>query len=150
MRHSFQGSRLSIAAKLYLQVALSVGLVAALAGGAIFLSRQAERVAHALYEDGFLQLQDARSLDKLLEQHMRLVESAPAELDRKRLRETEQTLVVVEARFAAALSESGSATAGSNDVLRKRIGAILPSFLEASRQVLFFAKNFAQDKALEP
>jgi hypothetical protein len=33
MRHSFQALRLSIAAKLYLQVALSVGLVAALAGG---------------------------------------------------------------------------------------------------------------------
>jgi signal transduction histidine kinase/DNA-binding response OmpR family regulator len=148
MRHSLQGLRLSIAAKLYLQVALSVGLVAALAGGAIFLSRQAERVAHALYEDGFLQLQDALSLDKLIEQHLRLIESAPAELDRERLRETEQTLVVVEAKLAAALSENGSA-AGSNDVLRKRIGAILPSFLEASRQVLFFAKNFAQDKALE-
>ena len=83
MRHSFQALRLSIAAKLYLQVALSVGLVAALAGGAIFLSRQAEGVAHALYEVGFLQLQDALSLDKLLEQHMRLVESAPAEFDRE-------------------------------------------------------------------
>jgi diguanylate cyclase (GGDEF)-like protein len=149
MRHSFQGLRFSIAAKLYLQVALSVGLVTALAGGAIFLSRQAEWVAHALYEDGFLQLQDALSLDKLLEQHRRLVGSAPAELERERLRETEQTLVVVEAKLAAALSENGSATAGSNDVLRKRIVAILPSFLEASRQVLLFAKNFAQDKALE-
>ena len=103
MRHSFQGLRFSIAAKLYLQVALSVGLVTALAGGAIFLSRQAEWVAHALYEDGFLQLQDALSLDKLLEQHRRLVGSAPAELERERLREIEQTLVVVEAKLAAAL-----------------------------------------------
>jgi hypothetical protein len=33
MRHAFPGLRLSIAAKLCLQVALSVGLVAALAGG---------------------------------------------------------------------------------------------------------------------
>ena len=148
MRYTVQGRRLGISAKLYLQVALAVALVAALAGGAIVLSRQAETAAHALYEDGFVRLQQALSVGKLLDQHRRLVESAPAEFDRERLREDEQTLVAIDAQLAA-VSENGSATAWSDEALRKRIAAALPPFREASRQVLFFAKNFAQDKALE-
>src|SRR6476620_8034144 len=125
-----QERRLSLSAKIYLQVALSGGLVAALAGGAIVLSQKAEAVAYALYEDGFVRLEQAVSLDRLLDQHRRVVESAPAEFDRARLREDEETLAVINAELAAALAENSPATASSNEILRKSIVAALPPFLE--------------------
>ena len=75
----------SIAAKLYLFATLSIVAVVALAGSSIYFARGTEVAAVRLYDQGFLGTQNSARLGLLLEQHRRIVESMPSEVDRQRI-----------------------------------------------------------------
>ena len=145
--------RPSIAAKIYVQLALSMMAVIALVAGSVINSRSTQQLSQRLYDDGFLQLQQALQLSKLFDQHRLLVESAPAEFNREALREDEQTLQNLNREIADATDEDGRTFGITNgptaEALVRKISEKLPVLFEASGKVFFFAQRFAQDKALE-
>src|SRR5437899_12438174 len=75
----------SIAARLYFFATLSIVAVVALAASSIYFARVTEVAAVRLYDQGFLGTQNSARLGLLLEQHRRIVESMPSEVDRQRI-----------------------------------------------------------------
>src|ERR1700736_2986620 len=80
----------SIAAKLYCFALLSIVAVVALASSSIYFAKTTESAAHRLYDNGFLGTLSSARLGLLLEQHRRIVESMPSEVDRARIDQDRQ------------------------------------------------------------
>jgi hypothetical protein len=72
-------------AKLYFFATLSIVAVVALAGSSIYCARVTEVAAVRLYDQGFPRHANSARLGLLLEQHRRIVESMPSEVDRQRI-----------------------------------------------------------------
>jgi diguanylate cyclase (GGDEF)-like protein len=140
----------SIAAKLYLFATLSIVAVVALAGSAIYFARGTEVAAVRLYDQGFLGTQNSARLGLLLEQHRRIVESMPSEVDRQRidkaLRELDDTQAKLEELMRQLVAQKKDLPPGA---LERRIASSLPYLYEAGQRVVFYAREFAQDKATE-
>jgi diguanylate cyclase (GGDEF)-like protein len=140
----------SIAAKLYLFATLSIVAVVALAGSAIYFARGTEVAAVRLYDQGFLGTQNSARLGLLLEQHRRIVESMPSEVDRQRidkaLRELDDTQAKLEELMRQLVAQKKDLPPGA---LERRIATSLPYLYEAGQRVVFYAREFAQDKATE-
>src|SRR3984957_3811309 len=95
----------SVAAKLYLFAILSIVAVAALAASSIYFARTTETAANHLYDQGFRGTLGAARLGVLLEQHRRLVESMPSEVDRERIDKARRELDTIRQRLAALIGE---------------------------------------------
>jgi len=139
-----------IAAKLYCFAFLSLLAVGALSIASIYFSRTTEIAAQRLYGVAFIGILDATRLDILLERHRRIVETMPSEVDRERLSAGRAELDQIRQRLSELMNEVASAKDESNPgSLQNRIAVSLPALFEAAEKVLFYAYEFAQDKAVE-
>jgi diguanylate cyclase (GGDEF)-like protein len=142
--------RLGVAGKLYCVAALSALAVGVLALASMHFARITVTAATHLYEDGFIGVEGSSRLESLIEQHRRIVESAPAEVDRTRLQASQNLLHQTNEKIRALIKELLVANDdGPLDELETQISDQLPQLFERGHSVLFYAYNFAQDKALE-
>ena len=150
LRNAVAGHGGSIAAKLYFFATLSIVAVVALAASSIYFARVTEVAAVRLYDQGFLGTQNSARLGLLLEQHRRIVESMPSEVDRQRidkaLRELDDTQAKLEELMRQLVAQKTNLPPGA---LERRIATSLPYLYEAGQRVIFYAREFAQDKATE-
>ncbi|CAN7470541.1 EAL domain-containing protein [Bradyrhizobium sp. LjRoot220] len=136
----------SLGARLYSFAFLTVFAVGALATASIHFSRSTEQAAHQLYDGGLVRVLNSSRLELLLEQHRRIVESMPAEVDRATLKQAGADLAEIQKKLFDLSGELLSEKAGN---LERSIVANLPRVFELGDRVAFFATNFAQDKAIE-
>jgi diguanylate cyclase (GGDEF)-like protein len=136
--------RHGIAAKMYLQTLVALAALAALVYASIHFADQTEQAAERLYGEGVVGLQQAASIEVLFEQHRRLVEAAPAELDRDRLRASNTSIIDIGARLDIGISVGS----GKDRWLQAAAGE-MPMLKAAGAEVIRLADNFAQDKALD-
>ncbi len=149
-RRALARYRGSVAGKLYLFALLSIIAVAALAASSIYFARTTEVAATRLYDQGFLGTLGAARLGVLLEQHRRLVESMPSEVDRDRINKERRELDEIRQKLTDLIGELTTDKRHlSPDAPELRIKASLPYLFEAGNQVVFYAREFAQDKATE-
>jgi diguanylate cyclase (GGDEF)-like protein len=125
--------------------------VGTLALASIYFARSTQTAAQHLYEDGFVGVESSSRLDLLLEQHRRIVQSAPAEVERDRLQSAKRELSELAEKIQGLLEEraGGKSDAGHARALTSTISQLLPDLIKRAQVVIFFAENFAQDKALE-
>lgn len=139
----------SIAAKLYFFATLSIVAVVALAGSSIYFARVTEVAAVRLYDQGFLGTQNSARLGLLLEQHRRIVESMPSEVDRQRIDKALRELDDTQAKLEELMRQLVGGKNLPPGALERRIATSLPYLFEAGQRVIFYAREFAQDKAIE-
>src|SRR5580692_8878525 len=96
---------LGIKAKLYCVAILSALSVAILAASSLYYARTTSAAADRLYHDGFEGIQSFAQLESLLEQHRRLVESAPAEVDRKQLEVSQREMIQKSTQLTTLIGE---------------------------------------------
>ncbi len=144
------GRYLGVAAKLYWLAALSTLSVAILAAASIHFAQVTETAAARLSQRAFATVENSARLQSLLAQHRQIVESAPAEVVRSRLELSERGFIAKSSELSALLeklnAEKSDAVA---DGLEAQITSEVPDLVKAGQQVMFYAYNFAQDKALE-
>ncbi|MDB5570745.1 MAG: putative diguanylate cyclase (GGDEF)/phosphodiesterase [Hyphomicrobiales bacterium] len=140
--------RASISSRLYLYLLLSLCAITALSGASIYFSKHTEYAAQRLYEDGFVGVLSSARLEMLLEQHGRIIESLPSQMDRAELQRKEASIDAIEGKLRDLLSASEIGEAATDDP-QVRISLILPALFNAADDVFFFAREFAQDKAAE-
>jgi len=142
--------RVGIGTKLNLVAILSAIAVAALAVASFHFSRVTDRAANQLYHDGFEGVESSAQLLSLLEQHRRLVESAPAEVDRKRLAASQRVMIEKGSQLLTLLNTLRQHHLDADaDAIEEDIAVDIAPLVEGGQGVLFYAFNFAQDKALE-
>ena len=132
--------RPGIAAKSWFVATLTLAALAALALPALRLSDISSGASSYVGEVVLGGLTTAAELQIKLEKHRRLVESAPAEVDRSELERGQQTAAHLEAEILE-LVRAGDAK------LADAVGARLPELSQYRAQVFLFALNFAQEKA---
>ena len=74
-----------VSTKLLAVAVATTTAVLVLTAAAVHFAKTTETAAERLHLEGFVAVERAASLQTLLEQHRRIVEAAPAEVDRKRL-----------------------------------------------------------------
>ncbi len=142
--------RRGISVKLYCIAFLSLLAVGTLALASIYFSRTTESAAQRLYGESFVGILNSTRLEILLERHRRIVESMPSEVDRERLRAASDELGQIQERLAELMSSLGAdGNRPSVSSLEGRIASRLPLLYSAAERVVFFAYEFAQDKAVE-
>jgi diguanylate cyclase (GGDEF)-like protein len=149
LRNALAGYGGSIAAKLYFFATLSIVAVVALAGSSIYFARVTEVAAVRLYDQGFLGTQNSARLGLLLEQHRRIVESMPSEVDRQRIDKALHELDDTQAKLEELMRQIVAQKNLPPGALERRIATSLPYLFEAGQRVIFYAREFAQDKATE-
>jgi diguanylate cyclase (GGDEF)-like protein len=150
MLQALRSRRGSIAAKFYLLAALAIVAVSGLAVSSIYFAKTTETAATYLYGDAYVGVLNATRLELLLEQHRRIVESMPAEVDRVRLRNSRTQLDMIGSRLAELIGDLISKdTSSSADAAEMSIAGSLPVLFRAGDRAAFYAYNFAQDKAYE-
>ena len=97
--------RLGIRAKLYSVAILSAFSVALLAAASFHFARTTSIAADRLSHAGFEGVESFARLQTLLEQHRRLVESAPAEVDRKRLEVSKNAMIEKSAQLTILIND---------------------------------------------
>jgi diguanylate cyclase (GGDEF)-like protein len=136
--------RHGIAAKMYLQTLVALAALTTLVYASIHFADQTKWAAERLYGEGVVGLQQAASIEVLFEQHRRLVEAAPAEYDRDRLRASNTSIIDIGARL-----DIGVSVGSGKDRWLKAIAGEMPMLKAAGAEVIRLADSFAQDKALE-
>src|SRR5262249_52235316 len=149
LRNALAGYGGSIAAKLYFFATLSIVAVVALAGSSLSFARVTEVAAVRLYDQGFLGTQNSARLGLLLEQHRRIVESMPSEVDRQRIDRALRELDDTQAKLEALMRPLTERRTLPPAALERPIAPSLPYLFEAGQRVIFYAREFAQDKATE-
>jgi diguanylate cyclase (GGDEF)-like protein len=144
------GRYLGVAAKLYWLAALSTLSVAILAAASIHFAHVTETAAARLSQRAFATVESSARLQSLLAQHRQIVESAPAEVERPRLEVSERAFIAKSSELSALLESLNSQRSDEvADNLEAQIIGEIPALEKAGQQVMFYAYNFAQDKALE-
>jgi len=150
LRRRLLPRRLGLAAKLYLLAALSTLAVAILAGSSLHFARVTEAAAAQLSGKAFKTVENSALLQSLLAQHRQIIESAPAEVDRNRLEASQRAFIEKSSELFALIKRIGH---DEDDTIARQletqINDGLPLLVKAGQEVMFYAYNFAQDKALE-
>ena len=142
--------RPGIAFKLYCVAGLSAIAVAVLSISAYHFARVTETAARSVYQTGFPGLEQSTRLQTLLEQYRRIVETAPAEVDRDRLKSSEQAMSQRAAELSTLIKELLDRPSDAvSDSIEEQFAQKLPHLIGLGQKVIFYAYNFAQDKALE-
>jgi len=150
MRFSAAYRWASVIAKLYCVAALFTVAIFALAISAFYFARTTQSAALHLYQDGFLGIEISTRLESLIELNRRIVQSSPAEVDRSRLEQTEHALDANDQDLKQLLKQLLQAREDQLlDDLEEHISRKLPELFQRGHKVLFYAYNFAQDKALD-
>lgn len=140
-----------VSGKLYWLASLSALAVTILAIASLHFSRSTEDAAIRLNERGFAAVESSGRLQSLLAQHRQIVESAPAEVIRSRLETIQREFIARSSQLSLLVAQldSGQHDDKVADELQDQISAELPKLVAAGQQVMFYAYNFAQDKALD-
>ena len=142
--------QLGVATKLYWLASLSTVAVAVLAIASIHFARVTEIAATQLSQKGFEAVENSARLESLLAQHRQIVGSAPAEVDRSRLELSQREFIAKSSQLSALLNELKQQKLDPvSDEIEAQITTEIPALVAAGQQVMFYAYNFAQDKALE-
>jgi diguanylate cyclase (GGDEF)-like protein len=142
--------RLGIAAKLYWVAALSIIAIAILAISSIHFARVTQIAATQLNLEGFDGIENSSQLQSLLARHRQIVESAPAEVDRKRLEDSQRQFIAMSSQLSSLLNElTRKKSEPISDEIEAQMAQKFPHLITAGQEVMFYAYNFAQDKALE-
>jgi diguanylate cyclase (GGDEF)-like protein len=142
--------RVGIAFKLYCVAALSAIAVAVLSISAYHFARVTQTAARSVYHQGFPGLESATRLQTMLEQYRRIVETAPAEVDRARLSASQRAMTESGAKLSALIDElAGRQADPESKAIEEQFAHKLPRLIGLGQEVMFYAYNFAQDKALE-
>ncbi len=153
MRILWLYSRFGIAAKLYCVAILSLTSVGVLAFASIHFAKTTQLAARSLYKDGFVGVESSTRLELLLEQHRRIVQSSPAEVDRGQIDANRQQLAkvsgTIESLLKASADDDDDEGTHIAQGLATQIAELFPELVKRGDRVLFFAYNFTQDKALE-
>jgi len=150
MRQKPFRSQLGIAAKLYWVAGLSIIAIAILAVASIHFARITEIAASQFNQKGFEAVESSGHLQSLLAQHRQIVESAPAEVDRKRLETSQREFISKSSQLSALLNQLNQQKSDqTTDEMEAQITKEIPALVTAGQEVMFYAYNFAQDKALE-
>src|SRR5215475_7159721 len=140
----------SLSTKLYCVAILSIIATSGLAAASIYFAKTTEKAAQLVYRDGFVGVINSTRLELLLEQHRRIVESMPAEVDRERLDQGRTRLNEINAKLttlmADLIAEQGKP---ASDEVEQQISDSFAPLSQLGERVAFFAIDFAQDKALE-
>jgi hypothetical protein len=140
----------SLSTKLYCVAILSIIATSGLAAASIYFAKTTEKAAQLVYRDGFVGVINSTRLELLLEQHRRIVESMPAEVDRERLDQGRTRLNEINAKLttlmADLIAEQGKP---ASDEVEQQISDSFAPLFQLGERVAFFAIDFAQDKALE-
>ena len=127
--------------RLYSLSGMALVVVVALAAASIHFALDTSGAAGRLYEYSLAGVVNAADLELALEKHRRIIETAPVEFDRDRImRDTLASEGIVD------LLEDLST---NRDEDARGIIAELPELVAKGRRVLFFASQFAQDRAIE-
>ena len=138
--------RIGVSATLYWLASLSALAVAILAAASLHFSRMTEDAARQLNESGFVAVENSARLQSLLAQHRQIVESAPAEVIRSRLETMQREFITRSSELSILVDALDH---GPHPDEMNQIREELPRLVAAGQQVMFYAYNFAQDKALD-
>jgi diguanylate cyclase (GGDEF)-like protein len=139
-----------ITVRLYGAAVLSIVAVAILAIASFHFARITAAAAELLYRDGFEGINTSNQMQSLLERHRRIVESAPAQVDRKLLEVSQRSMIEVSSQLSSVIDKlTAKASASDRVAIEVIFSQKLPLLIERAQNVLFFATNFAQDKALD-
>ncbi len=139
-----------ISAKLYVCALLSLVAVLSLAIASIYFSNVTENAVQTLYGEGFRNVLTSSRLEQLVERHRRIVESMPSEVSRKRLESEGKELKDIETILnELTLDILERHPSVEWDGPERSISKIMPELFFSAEKVLFFAKEFAQDSAVE-
>jgi diguanylate cyclase (GGDEF)-like protein len=130
----------SLAFKLYGLLLIAVVSLVALAYAGLHFARSTAMAAQHLSGAGLDGIVKASELEILIEQHRRIVEVAPAEVDREQIADGRAALVKIEARIAVLCASKGDGAAFA-------VAEQLPRLKAQAMDVLLLAENLAQDKA---
>ena len=114
----------------------------------IHFARQTDIAATELYGRGFAGVHASAQLDILLERHGRLVESMPSQMERSEMERKLSDLARIEERLFDLL-ESPEISEDLHTGSLKRVSQYLPDLFSTANDVSFFARELAQDKAVE-
>ncbi|HEU5274711.1 MAG TPA: EAL domain-containing protein [Xanthobacteraceae bacterium] len=150
MRKSLARFGRSIAARLYCFAILSIVAVAVLAISSSYFAQTTETAAVRIYDQGFRGTLSSARLGLLLEQHRRIVESMPSEVDRKQIDRDRRDLDRIQVQLGDLIKEIAAQNPDAGPgALERRIAVSVPYLFEAGDKVIFYAYEFAQDKATE-
>ncbi len=139
-----------LSTKLYCVAIFSIVAVTGLAAASIYFAKITETAAHRLYGDGFVGVISSSRLELLIEQHRRIVESMPAEVDRARLDNGRAQLKETAGKLTTLIQNLlADRTDPNADVIEQEIFKSFSPLFTLGDRVAFYARDFAQDKALE-
>jgi diguanylate cyclase (GGDEF)-like protein/PAS domain S-box-containing protein len=144
------GWRPGIAFKLYCVAGLSAIAVAVLSISAYHFARVTQEAARSVKQEAFPGLENSTRLQTLLERYLRIVEGAPAQVDRTRLKASQLAMREHSEQLSSLIKELiDRQTDPMSDSIEKQFAKKLPRLIELGEKVMFYAYNFAQDKSLE-
>src|ERR1700730_3355770 len=139
-----------LSTKLYCVAIFSIVVLPALAAASIYFAKITETAAHRLYGDGFVGVVSSSRLELLIEQHRRIVESMPAEVDRARLDNGRARLKETAGKLTTLIQDLlADRTDPNADAIEQEIFKSFSPLFTLGDRVAFYARDFAQDKALE-
>jgi methyl-accepting chemotaxis protein len=138
---------LKVSTKLYTIVGLLlVSVLAQSASSILFVERMS--VSGDTLNSSFTSVDSLAGFQSYIERHRRIVESAPAELDRSKLKETRSELAdlseLVETKFTEALGSREGRESNPDEAAAK---ATMQDMLRLGLEVISLADRFAHDKA---
>jgi len=138
-----------LSTKLYCVAIFSIVAVTGLAAASIYFARITETAAHRLYGDGFVGVISSSRLELLIEQHRRIVESMPAEVDRARLDNGRAQLKEIAGKLTTLIQDLlADRTDPNADAIEQEIFKSFSPLFTLGDRVAFYARDFAQDKGL--
>jgi methyl-accepting chemotaxis protein len=135
---------LKISTKLYAVVGVFLTLVISLGGITMMASQRMGQAGQELH-NSFLAVDTLGAFKLLIERQRRIVESAPAELDRLRLKEQRDELSSVSAKLLGILEEGKvlSGPGGADPEAAKHLNEMI----RLGHEVISLAEKFAHDRA---
>jgi methyl-accepting chemotaxis protein len=138
--------RRSIATKFTAVVGLVLAALLGLGTAAMLFSWKTERSTERVFEDGVVQLLLATRLEATLLRHRRIVESAPAEVERSVLVKERKQLDQLSAQLRREFDSVRRKSEASIFAERANSEMVL-QLIEAGERTLVYAENLAQDRA---
>jgi diguanylate cyclase (GGDEF)-like protein len=132
----------SLAFRLYGIILLAVLSIVTLVFVGSHTAQVTADAALKLSDDGLNGIVRAAELEVLIEKHRRLVESAPAEADRRQIEISKQALVAIERSIMAL-------TAGRPDDTSRSVTNDMPELQKCAARVMMLAENFSWDAAVD-
>jgi diguanylate cyclase (GGDEF)-like protein len=132
----------SLAFRLYSLIVLAVLSIVTLVFVGSHTAQLTAAAAMKLSDDGLSGIVRAAELEVLIEKHRRLVESAPAEADRRQIALSRQLLEAIERSIL-------TLTAGRPDDTSRSVTADMPELQRCAARVLMLAENFSWDAATD-